>query len=413
MKKTTTFRAFLILGTGFILSATVACDVRTELKEMHDSTKKMEGHTAKMVEITEKMEQTTAGVNKSVEETNKQMTETKGNIATMVDKMDHMSENTDALKEKITEVKDVAHEKMTALKEGIDQTYDGLRQGDSAAARRAAFKGLIEAKSHEKKLSEASLYYAAFEYQLYNGIGLDAEPARREKLILFGIQQFFKDIYEVYNYDPEVNPLADPTISDAANLEASFNALAAALHKDNPKQKEALQTLRTRGSDNFSETHFLKIIKEALAKKPDLESGRLSLSDISDIHLEVLNNEQVAIKLLQARWSFLLVSALDKNIQFKKGGHYYKYLVSGWKLVARWDLDFAKLNKSQIEEQHLYIQKAFETREFLQQFGVSTKNYFLTKYFIERMNPKNMDKLDEEYKSKAYEILDYLNKLKE
>lgn len=413
MKKNKLLSLFSTLGTGVLLLSVVACDVRTELKEMHDSTKKMEGHTAKMVDITEKMEETTAGVNKSVEETNKQMIETKGNIVTMVDKMDHMSDNTDALKEKITEVKDVAHDKMTSLAERLDNTYDSLRQGDSLAARRAAFRGVIESKSHEKKLSEASLYYAGFEYQLFNGVGLDSENGRREKLILSGIQQFFKDIYEVYNYDPEVNPLADPTLSEAANLEASFNALAAALHKDNPKQKEALEALKVRGVENYQETHFLKIIKEALSKKQDLQEGKLSLAQISDIHREVLNNEQIAIKLLQARWSFLLVSALDKNIQFKKGGHYYKYLVSGWKLVAKWDLDFAKLNKSQIEEQHLYIKKALETREFLQQLGIPTKNYFLTKYFIERMNPINMEALDEENKAKAFQVLDYLKKLKE
>lgn len=407
------FKTVFALSTSFLIFFTTACDVRTELKEMHDSTKKMEGHTAKMVDITEKMEATTAEVNKSVEATNNEMIETKGNITKMADKMDHLSDTTDQLKEKITEVKDVAHEKMTALKEGIDQTFDGLRQGDSSTARRAAFESLIKARSHEKKLSEASLYFAAFEYQIYNGMGLDAENGRREKLVLGGIQQFFKDIYEVYNYESEVNPLADPTLGESANLEASFNALAAALHKDNPKQKEALVALQAKGSQNVEELHFFKIIKSALAQKKDLQEGRLTLADMSDIHREVLNNEQVAIKLLQARWSFLLVSALDKNVQFKKGGGFYKYIVSGWKLVTKWDLDFAKMNKSQIEEQHLYIKKAFETREFLQQLDIPTTNYFLTKYFIERMNPINMDKLDEENRAKAMEILDYLKKLKD
>lgn len=412
MKKHLFFKTAFVFSAGFLLSVTTACDVRTELKEMHDSTKKMEGHTAKMVDITEKMEATTAGVNKSVEATNKEMVETKGNITKMADKMDHLSDTTDQLKEKITEVKDVAHEKMTALKEGIDQTFDGLRQGDSSTARRAAFESLIKARSHEKKLSEASLYFAAFEYQIYNGMGLDAEDGRRDKLVLGGIQQFFKDVYEVYNYEPDVNPLADPTLGESANLEASFNALAAALHKDNPKQKEALIALKAKGSKEIEELHFLKIIKAALSQKKDLEEGRVTLAAMSDIHREVLNNEPLAIKLLQARWSFLLVSALDKNVQFKKGGGFYKYLVSGWKLVTKWDLDFSKLNKSQIEEQHLYIKKAFETRDYLQQLGIPTKNYFLTKYFIERMNPVGMDKLDEENRVKAQEILDYLNKLK-
>lgn len=389
-----------------------ACDVRNELKEMHQNTKKMEAHTAKMVDITEKMEQTTSKVNQSVEATNKEMVDTKGNITKMVDKMDHLSATTDELKTKITEVKEVADEKMSGLQAGFDQTYDGLRQGDSSVARRDAMRELINVKSHEKKLAEAGLYFAAFEFQLFNGIGLDKADSRREKLVLGAVEQFFKDIYEVYNYESEVNPFADPDLGDAANREASFNAMAAALHKDNPKQEEALFQLKESRGD-LEVVHFLKIIKEALSLKKDLAEGKLKLAEMSPIHKQVLANEDVAIKLLQARWSFLLVSALDKNVHFKKGGGVYKYLVSGWKLMTKWNLDFSKLNKVELSEQHLYLKKSFEIREFLHQLGVTTKNYFLTKFFIDRMNPTKMETLDEESQVLAKEILDYLEKLKD
>lgn len=403
-----------LIGSGLVLFLTSACDVRSELKEMHNNTKKMEGHTAKMVEITEKMEATTSQVNKSVEATNHEMVETKGSITRMAEKMDHLSETTDSLNGTIEELRDSTHgldTKIGAVKNGIDQTYDGLRQGDSSAARRQSFEAMIKARSHEKKLSEAALYFAGFEFQLFNGLGLDAEPGRRDKMILGSVQQFFKDVYEVYNYNPETYPLADPDLGDAANLEASFNAIAAALHKDNPKQKEALVALK-KENESHEEMHFLKIIKGALSEKQSLNSGKLNLSQISEINREVLNNEEIAVKLLQARWSFLMVSAMDKNVKFKKGGA-FKYFISGWKIISKWELDFKKINSSALEEQHLYLKKAFETRELLTSIGVPTKTHFLVKLFVERMTPVNLDSLNPEDQVKAQEILDYLAKLKD
>ncbi|MCB0370507.1 MAG: hypothetical protein KDD45_14060, partial [Bdellovibrionales bacterium] len=256
----------------------------------------------------------------------------------------------------------------------------------------------------------AAFYFAAFEYQLYNGKGLDEEMFRRQKLVLTGVQQFFKDIYEVYNYNPSVNPFADPLIGRETNLEASFNAIAAALHKENPKQKESIEALNNKGMQ-LREIQFLELIKQGLLDGEKLKNREVNLSQISDISREVLNNEDVSVKLLQARWAILLVAALDKDVTFHKGGS-WRYFISAWKLITKWDLDFSKINSSDLDEQRKYLKASLETRDFLTSIGVKTETPSLAKMFIQRMRPLNIEKLSESDQQVANDILEYLAKLK-
>lgn len=394
----------------------LGCDVRTELKEMHDSTKKMEKHTSKMVEITEKMEKTTAQVNDSVEATNKEMVSTKEYIVSVDSKMGALAQDTEQMKSSISDLRTTAKgldNKMQILhnlNSGINETYDGLRQGDSLSIRDKAFEGLISSRAFEKKMSHAAQYFGAFEYQLYNGLGLDSQEGRREKLTLLAVQQFFKDVYEVYNHDDSPMPLSDPEKDNTENLEASFNALALALHKDNPKQEEEINFLAKQDKSlNLQATHMLKLIKSALFSGAELKKGNVNLASISEIEREILNNEEVAIKLLQSRWTMLLTAALNKSVKFKEGG----LMLAAWKLLRKWELNFALLNESKIEEQHLMLKKALETREFLKTIGVKTKTPLKLNWFIKRMNVTGYESLSQQSRPVAQEIVKLIDQLKE
>jgi hypothetical protein len=291
---------------------------------------------------------------------------------------------------------------------GIEETYDGLRQGDSSNLRRVAFQGLIKAKSHEKKLLEAAQYLAGYEFYFWRGFGLDGGKNRRDELITGAAQQFFKDVFELYNFKASVFAMADPDLGDAFNKEASFNALAAALHTDNPKQKENIRLLGAKGV-YIEDLNFLKIIQQGLSTRINVEDKKMALDQVPGHLREVMNNEEVAIKLLQARWNFLAVAAMDKSFHFKKHGTFLRYGRAALNLVTRWELDFSKLNSGQ----HFYLGQASETREFLKSVGIETKPDMLMVAFIKRMKPTGLEKLSAENRAKVDEMLRILDSFKE
>lgn len=388
------FIQFVSLSALFLL---VGCDMRTELKDMHKSTQNMEKNTEKMVEITERMEKMTGKMGEGVDAMGVKTDEVNGNVTQFNGKIDKLHGVADSLEKRVGT--------------GIEETYDGLRQGDSSQLRRVAFQGLLNARDHSKKLLEAAQYLAGFEFYLWAGFGMDGSIKRRDDLVVGAIQQFFKDIYEIYNYSPSIFAFADPDLSEAFNREASFNAMAAALHTDNPKQKENIRMLAAKGV-HIEEITILKLIKQGLSAKADVESKKTKFEDLPLQFKEVLIHEAVAIKLLQARWNFIAVAAMDKSFQIKKAGA-FKYFRSIWKLINTWELDFAKLNSSQIDDMHTFIEEAHSTREFLNSIGVETKPDAVMAVLIKRMRPVNVGQLSSDNQEKAEGIIKMLESFKE
>lgn len=377
----------------------LSCDIRNELKDMHKSTGNMEKNTEKMVEITDRMEKSTEKMGEDVSAMKEETKKVNESVNTMSEEVGDLRSDLQGVQSKIGNVNT-----------GIEEVYDGLRQGDSSNLRRLAFKAMVEAIAHEKKLSEAAMYIAAFEFYFWRDFGLDANLKRREELIAGASQQFFKTVYEVYNYTPRVFPLADPKISDVLNKEASFNALAAVLHMDNPKQKENIKLMATKGI-KIEEVTFLKIIEQGLALKSKLASNQMEVAAVPAYLKEVLINEEVAIKLLQARWQFLTVSAMDKSFQFKKVGA-FRYIRSAWNLMSRWELDFSKMNSVQIADQHFFLQEAYKAREILKSINVAVTPDPVMAGFIKRMVVKNLNTLSGSNRKKAEKIVEYLEGFK-
>ncbi|MBL7543025.1 MAG: hypothetical protein JNL11_04375 [Bdellovibrionaceae bacterium] len=394
---------------GFVVTI-VACDMRNELKDMHKSTGNMEKNTEKMVEITDRMEKNTQKMGDDVEAMKKETKDVNESIQGMQDKMNQVNDNINTFNKKVDGMNGTLDSLERRVGTGIEETYDGLRQGDSSNLRRIAFQGLIQAKSHEKKLLEASQYLAGFEFYFWRGFGIDNKKQRLDDLLSGAAEQFYKDIYELYNYKPGVFAMADPELGEAFNKEASFNSIAATLHRDNPKQKENIALLAAKGIQ-IEEMNFLKIIKKGLLAKADVESKKTSLDQVPGYLKEVINNEPISIKLLQARWNFLAIAALDKNFHFKQNGA-FRYMRSAWGLVTKWELDFSKLNSGQIADQNLYLRMAKDSRDFLNSIGVETKPDVLLVAFINRMKPVKIDKLSASNNVVAAENLQIINSFK-
>lgn len=373
----------------------------------------METNTDKMVDITDRMDhvasdmkQDVSGMRTQTEKVTEGVEKMKTEIQSVREQLNSTNRSLDKLQSQLGGV----GSDMGGLRVGIEEVYDGLRQGDSSSSRRASFDSLIKAQSHEKKLSEASLYVSGFEYYFWRDFGLDSLESRRDILVFRSVQQFFKDVFEIYNFKPSVFAFADPSINDYYNKEATFNVLASVIHLDNPKQIENIKLMKEKGID-IPRLTINSLIESAIRAKFDMESGKKSLDDLKSYEKEILSNYDVAVKLLQARWNFITVACLDKSFVVKNGGTYTKYFRAAWKLMQTWELDFTKLNSAQIEEVRVNLIQAVQTRKFLDSVGIPTKTDFFLHLFILRMKPVLGSSMLPADETKAQEILKYLEYL--
>ena len=197
------------------------------------------------------------------------------------------------------------------------ELYDALRQGDSLQSRRSAMANLISNRDPLRKLSEAAKYFMAFEYNLWSGYGKDITEQKRLALASLAAQEFFKDIQQfIPGGEMKADPFAGQLVaSEDTNMVNSFNALAATLEYKNPKQVAKLAE-----RSDLKAISMLSMIEESLLAKADIESGRKRIQDYPGYVKEVLFSEREAVYLLQARYNYLpsLVIGKATKAQYSK-----------------------------------------------------------------------------------------------
>ncbi|MBC7370169.1 MAG: hypothetical protein H7326_01300 [Bdellovibrionaceae bacterium] len=261
------FKAFAILTATLSLSA---CDMKSNLDDMHTSTVQME--------------------------------KTTGEVEKHSDSIDNQT----------------------------GELYDALRQGDSLQSRRSAMQNLISSRDPLRKLSEAAKYFMAFEYNLWSGFGKDRSEEKRTALASLAAQEFFKDIQQLIpDGEMKASPFAGQVVaSENSNLVNSFNALSATLQFMNPKQVSKLAERK-----ELKPINMYTMIEESLLAKADIESGKKRIQDYPGYVKEILFSEREAVYLLQARYNYLpsLVIGKATKAQYSKltGA---KMVLAGWTL---------------------------------------------------------------------------------
>jgi hypothetical protein len=190
------------------------------------------------------------------------------------------------------------------------ELYDALRQGDSLQSRRMALENLIKAKDPLRKLSEAAKYFMAFEFQIWSGIGQDSTDEKRMALATLAAREFLKDLQQ---FIPEGNltprPFAGQILaSEDTNLVNCLNALSATMHFMNPKQETLLKQKK-----DLKPLTIYSMIEESLLAKTEIESGRKRPSDYPGYVSEVLFSDKESVYLIQARYNYLPTLVIGKT----------------------------------------------------------------------------------------------------
>lgn len=330
----------------------VACAEQKKLNEMHDSTLEMNDTTKELLGVSQEMKQTTGKlfeVSSDMRETTQEVVKVSKEMNTKMDEM---------------KVRTVEVARTT------DELYDSSRQGVSLQLRREALDALLRAQSGGKKAEEAAAYFMSFEFQLWTAWGPDQTVEKRDELAHNAVAEFLKALHE-FSVKGEVAPFAESSgdqgdLHSEDNKQASFNALAAAVHRLNRKQEEMLQR-----NPQYQAISMHSLLVDSLKLEKDVNEGRVALETLKAYQREVLVNKEIVLRLLQARHNYIPVIFLSKVLpqegvraRWKAGLNYYL----NW--GASWKLDLDQLNLTQLKEYARYLQASLATRQSLRDLGV-------------------------------------------
>ncbi len=264
-----------------LLSISVACSEIKKVDEMKDNTSQMNETTKTLLDKTGEMK----------------------------DKLGDMSKTTEDLNTKMEDLLGVAKEdladRMRNVEINMAELFDSMRQGDGSALRRNAFETLQRARSLQARVAEAGLYMMSFEFQVMGQVGLDSDPAQRERLYQQGVLEFFLKLDDIAPSGGKIWPQAQPDVDDLQsdeNRASAFNAMAFALHKTNRKQHP--DPLYGRPMSMYD------LIINALLLKPEIDNGRIILPAGPHYIKEVLARPARVKQLLQTRYNMFAYGLL-------------------------------------------------------------------------------------------------------
>lgn len=357
--KATNKSLILLLAFATTLNA---CEMKRNLDEMHDSTKEMN-------ETTREMNQTTSEMNKRTD----------------------------------------------SLETATGELYDALRQGDSLAARRAALDNMIKTDDPGRKLSEAAKYFMSYEFQFWMDKNQDKGDEKRQVLATMGAREFFKDIYQfIPNGTMEPDPFAGQIIgTKKSNLINCLNALSVTTHFLNPKQERLLKE-----NPEMKPLSMYKMIEESLRAKAAIEAGEKTAADYPGFVTEVLQNEDVAVYLLEARYNYFMALFLGRATPVATSKYAALKGISiqwGRHMAYDWDVDLSGFNTVQIEEFNLFLTGALKTKKLLTDLGIQPRTASLLKKMFSKVRLKDIttdSKINSAKVKDFREIADKITELK-
>lgn len=381
-KEMNTTTKSLAASTDDLKERTAKMEQRTG--ELNNTTKSMAQETHEMNSTTKELAATSKDLNtntKDLNATTKNLAETSND---MRDRMARMEKSTDELK-KLTE----------NLKNQSAEIYDASRQAVAMNSRRDLLESVYKAESGGQKAVFAALYFKAFEFQFWTGADKDASEDRRLSLMADATKEFFKAVQEFGDADPSAEP--DPIaqrdakspLRSAANKQATFNALALTMHESNSKQEDMLKDRK-----GLKLVTMYSLITDGLAAEKSS-----SQQDLPEYQKVVLENKELALKLLQARHNILLAvflkDTLNKSIVAAGGAdeakpsvtasikNMFNKLISEGKAAANiylqpkttgnpyiWEVNLDQYNLQQTLLLNLYLRGCMQARTALSDVGV-------------------------------------------
>ena len=251
--------------------------------------------------------------------------------------------------------------------------YRDSRQGDGVTVRAKRLESMDAHRDVEAKISEAGVFFKAFEFQLWKGRSFDTE-AKREVLFNEAVLSFFSESHAYVDYSKALS------VSGADNKTENMMALSVAMHILNSTQEELVEKSK--------QMSMYQLVTQSLALKSKVEWGDIPTSSLLPWQKTVLEKEKEAILLLQARANFPAAMVLSKISKVHSTtlwgltGFFSKVT----NLMGTWQPDLADRNQVELEAYVEWLDIAIASRQFLENHGFDPSTDLRVVNMLRNMN---------------------------
>lgn len=288
-----------------------------------------------------------------------------------IDNMENMNNKTNELASTSNELSETSKNILSTsnqLGSNTEELYHQARTKEAEETRQRAREALREESSFEEKITRAAIYFKSFEYQLWtNGRASKKDNQEfRQALMLESIEEFFRTVQSFYAEIGDMNDIS-PASEDSATR--SLFALSVTMHENHHAQKERIK------EDGIEEICMLSMIEDTLKKESALINGEITLADLKDYEIAVLENAESAKNLLRMRFDILSSMALAKvsNLGDPTSGAIASTFNQVKYYLMDWNSKFSELNPAQKAQVETFLGEALRMKGVLGELKIDNK----------------------------------------
>ncbi len=251
-----------------------------------------------------------------------------------------------------------------ASREEIANGRIAQRTSNASNSRRDAFNSMLEMKSFEMKLTEASKYVKAFEYQYWSGQRYDT-PEYLDRLYHDAMKEFFRSVTEAYGDKSIVGEKISALSLDEIQKDKNLNILALAVSMHGLSNMQELVTIPKIKQEDIAVSMY-ELMKRALRKAEKVDKGELDYSELKEYESTVFYYRDTVIALMNARINMFLTMTLTKVSNIKKG----KLEAIKLYTASSFDSNFTTLNLGEQKQVNKFVETAGKVVTFMQELGL-------------------------------------------
>lgn len=240
------------------------------------------------------------------------------------------------------------------------------RSGSASASRREALDSLMKMKTLAMKITEASKYSKAFEFQLWSGQRYDTKEYL-DQLHEDAMEEFFRSLYELNGDKSIASSDLSPFKIMGKGKKHSLNIYAISLAAHGVHNVQEKVTVAKNLLPDTTSVYGL--IKEGLRKSELVEAGKMNLGDLADYEKTVYDYRDDAKALIQVRYNAMLTLAIARlsNIKDSK----VKGLANIYLGLPRsFNSRFSELNIGQQYQTNIYLDAAIKVKNYMTEIGM-------------------------------------------
>ena len=331
------------------LSLLAACSAAADMKHMGRNTDHVAETSDHMATDTKAMRQSTDVVAKTSDGMAKDTSAMRESTDAVAKTSEGMATDTSAMRQST----DAVRHSTEVVANTSDNMYRDKRQSDAAMARAEALRNLTAATDQIAKLTYASEYLMAFEFQLWKNTGKD-DAAYLDVLRNDAVSEFMREMHRFIPRNKSLSP------ASKNNDMKSLYAIVAVMESINTNSVQQPTELGDLGG-------MLELLRRGLTAGAEVKALHLASDALPKYQKSVLEFQSDAVYLLNLRVNF--IPAMLVTVLASDNAHTLNLLELVGHMMWRWTAHVKNMNDAALASYVALMAKVDATRQAVREVG--------------------------------------------